>query len=751
VAYDAFISYSHAADARLAPALQRALQRFAKPWWKLRALNLFRDETSLAAASSLTGALLGALDSSRFFVFLASPRAAASKWCNEEIAHWLRNRSPDTLLIVLSEGAVAWDEAAGDFDWQRTDALPPALKGALPAEPFWLDLSWARQDEQLSARDPRFLQVVARLAATLHGRSLEDISGEDVRQHRVTRRVATAASAAILALAVGAGVAAWEATRARDEADRQRIAAQRSEAEARTQRDQAEKALARTLEATDTLVLEIAEGMKDFAGVPRARLRGVLEKAEKILDSLPADGDAPAIRRRRFDMSLVLADALIALGDTDQAYRRARDAHDIARELIARKPDEASLRNDLASTLVIIGDVLTLRGDRAGAAAAFEESRALRARLLEQDPQRSAWQIGLMTSLDRLGDVSRAQGDLARAQAAFEECLDLSERQVWNDPVNMARRRDWAILLGKLGDVLAARGDLAGAMRRYEAALPISRQLTTFEPANTDRRRDLALALERIGQVHLARGEFDAALVAYRESAEIARHLAGSDPRNVGWQRDLAIAALRIGDVHMERADTAEAEKAFAEARAVAARLVRLDPANAQSQRDLATYIDRIGDARVAAGDLAGATGAYDEARSIRTTLLERDPHGVPLLRDVAAGLHKLGDVRLAGKDAAGALGAYREALRIVEELARVDAADPQAQYGLFLAYDRIARGLAAMPGRLGEARDMWKRSTDVAAALAAAGRLEPRNERYVDRTRRSLADAETRLAAGER
>ncbi len=44
--YDAFISYSHAADSRLAPALQRALQRFAKPWWKLRALNLFRGEAS---------------------------------------------------------------------------------------------------------------------------------------------------------------------------------------------------------------------------------------------------------------------------------------------------------------------------------------------------------------------------------------------------------------------------------------------------------------------------------------------------------------------------------------------------------------------------------------------------------------------------------------------------------------------------------------------------------------------------------
>ena len=37
VRYDAFISYSHAADGKLAPNLQDALQRFAKPWYRRRA------------------------------------------------------------------------------------------------------------------------------------------------------------------------------------------------------------------------------------------------------------------------------------------------------------------------------------------------------------------------------------------------------------------------------------------------------------------------------------------------------------------------------------------------------------------------------------------------------------------------------------------------------------------------------------------------------------------------------------------
>lgn len=51
--YDAFVSYSHAADGRLAPALQAGLQSLAKPWYRRRALRVFRDRTSLSASPEL--------------------------------------------------------------------------------------------------------------------------------------------------------------------------------------------------------------------------------------------------------------------------------------------------------------------------------------------------------------------------------------------------------------------------------------------------------------------------------------------------------------------------------------------------------------------------------------------------------------------------------------------------------------------------------------------------------------------------
>jgi hypothetical protein len=55
--YDAFVSYSYAADGRLAPALQAGLQSLAKLWDRRRALRLFWDKASLLASPELWPAI----------------------------------------------------------------------------------------------------------------------------------------------------------------------------------------------------------------------------------------------------------------------------------------------------------------------------------------------------------------------------------------------------------------------------------------------------------------------------------------------------------------------------------------------------------------------------------------------------------------------------------------------------------------------------------------------------------------------
>ena len=206
--YKAFISYSHAADGKLAPTLQSALQKFAKPWYRLRAMRVFRDRTSLAATPSLWSSIEQALKNSDFFLLLASPEAAASPWIAREVSWWLNNRSPATMLIVLTGGQMSWDSAKADFDRQTTSAVTPALLGRLRDEPLYVDLCWARSDDHLSVRNTRFRSAVLDLAATLHARPKDELDGDDVREYRRTRRIAWSAGALLVLLTVSAIIAA---------------------------------------------------------------------------------------------------------------------------------------------------------------------------------------------------------------------------------------------------------------------------------------------------------------------------------------------------------------------------------------------------------------------------------------------------------------------------------------------------------------------------------------------------------------
>src|ERR1700742_682 len=117
--YDAFISYSHARDKPIAAALQSVMQQLGKRWYRLRALRVFRDDTSLSVTPHLWPSIEQALGQSRFFVLLTSPEAAESKWVNKEVAYWLDHNSIDTLLIGVTDGELCWDEAAGDFVWHQ--------------------------------------------------------------------------------------------------------------------------------------------------------------------------------------------------------------------------------------------------------------------------------------------------------------------------------------------------------------------------------------------------------------------------------------------------------------------------------------------------------------------------------------------------------------------------------------------------------------------------------------------------------
>ena len=222
--YNAFISYSHAADGKLAPAIQSALQRLAKPWYRRSKIRIFRDQTSLSANPALWPSIEKALTESEYFLLMASPEAAQSKWVKKEIHWWLSNRTVEKTLILLTDGELAWDETTNDFDWEQTTALAADLRGQFKNEPLYVDLRWAKKEIQLSLRHSQFRAAILDLAAPLHGQPKDELDGEDVRQYRSVRLWIKLAVSLLVILTLSSLFAAYIATQQRDKAVSEEIA-----------------------------------------------------------------------------------------------------------------------------------------------------------------------------------------------------------------------------------------------------------------------------------------------------------------------------------------------------------------------------------------------------------------------------------------------------------------------------------------------------------------------------------------------
>ncbi|MFQ5968815.1 MAG: TIR domain-containing protein, partial [Acidimicrobiia bacterium] len=281
VLYDGFLSYSHAADDLLAPRLQAGLQRFAKPWWKRRALRIFRDDASLSANPHLWSSITDALDESGWFVLLLSPDAAASEWVNREVEYWLSHKEASRIVPVVTEGEFTWADRDISPD---TTAAPPALYGAFSEEPRWVDLRWARTDTDLDLRNTQFRAAVADIASAIRGVPKDELASEEVKQHRRTIRMAWAAGISVATLALPAVVAAVYAVGKGNEAEAQaRISLSRELAAS------AISQLDRDSELSLLLALQAAE-------VSRAVDGRVLREAEEALHA--------ALQRFRLELTL---------------------------------------------------------------------------------------------------------------------------------------------------------------------------------------------------------------------------------------------------------------------------------------------------------------------------------------------------------------------------------------------------------------------------------------------------------------
>lgn len=316
VRFDGFISYSHTADELLAPRLQAALQTFAKPWWKRRALRVFRDQSSLSANPHLWSSITAALDASDWFILLTSPEAAGSLWVDREVSYWREQKDPERIIPVLTDGTLAWDEASGRLD--PHSSVPPSLLDAFTGEPRWVDLRWAEEETQLDLRNGRFREVVADIASSLRGVPKDDLESEEVRQHRRTRRTAWGAGIALAVLAVAAITGTVIAIDQREQAQAQRVLA-----EAETVRAESAESLARSRELAASAINVLDDNPELSVLLGLEAIESAPPGAEQPVEAINALREAIHASRLRTRADVSLSGGFVALDLSPDGTRLA--------------------------------------------------------------------------------------------------------------------------------------------------------------------------------------------------------------------------------------------------------------------------------------------------------------------------------------------------------------------------------------------------------------------------------------------
>src|SRR5262245_28892941 len=393
VVYNAFISYSHAKDKPVAGALQSVMQRLGKPWYRRRAMRIFRDDTTLSATPSLWPSIEQALAQSQFLILVASPEAAASQWVNKEIAYWLEYKSADTLLIALTDGELHWDSSLGDFVRNPGTPLPPAVISRFATEPKWVDLRGYRvRPNRYTAR---FVELAADFAATVLGVAKDDLLSEEVRQQRRALTLAWSTAASFLVL-MGAAVWQWNAAvKSETRAERNFVAAKST---------------------IDTVILDLAQGLKDVEGMRVETVRRILEQAQKAVSQLAARTENdPRVLSSQGAMLYQFSETYLRLGDSQLAYDYAQQSLSIGRDLAAKDPSDPAWQRNHSTALELVGQILTVKGDLNGALVAFRDGLEIQRKLSARDPDNTELRWLSSLFLDKIGRVLLNQNDLSGA------------------------------------------------------------------------------------------------------------------------------------------------------------------------------------------------------------------------------------------------------------------------------------------------------------------------------------------------
>ena len=522
--YKAFISYSWS-DRAWGEWLHRTLETYRTPKLLVgkytplgpaprRLHPIFKDREEEAAGHGIGAAIEEALDNSEFLIVLCSPRSAKSQWVNREVAYFKTHHDKKKILALIVDGEPGASNMPGR---EAEECFPKTLLYEVDAD---LQPTDKAEDFPLAADarktgDGKRLAKL-KLAAAMIGVGLDDLVKRDERRRAVRRRFVMSGMTAGLVVLSGLTVFAFQQ---RDAAQAAQVLAEKAQAEAEFERD----------EAFDLIEFMITDFQDPLAAV------GKLDIYEKVGERLKASFDKRDLSKLDADalgqqarVNLLIGNVDNDRGDLDAALASYKAAAATTAEQLRRDPDNEQRIFDHSQSVFWVGYIAWQRGDVATAESHWAQYHEQANRLVMLNPDNEDWQAELMYAHSNLGTLGMDKGEAKKAEGHFRESLTLA-KAIYGEAPEAA---DEAIELGQsyswLGESLhrQARIDEAYEVGRlekevYKTALVSNAQHAGLKESNAIVEYNLAQSLIAANKVDLAEMHARTAVALASELLEI--------------------------------------------------------------------------------------------------------------------------------------------------------------------------------------------------------------------------------------
>jgi tetratricopeptide (TPR) repeat protein len=347
-----------------------------------------------------------------------------------------------------------------------------------------------------------------------------------LRRARQMRLLRYGTVAAIFVFAIAAGISAWLATDARDEAERRREDAQ---------------------ELVAFMLGDLRERLEPIGRLDL--LDSVMSKALGQLRERPVESMSASERADLGEALRQIGQIHAARADYDDALSAFRESLALAQDLQARDPHNPERLFELGNAWYWVGYIPYFTGDFDETEVAWLHYLETARKLVGMEPDNPDWRLELYYANNNLGAVESLRGQSREAIHWHREAARLAEALADDDPAEPTFRRQLAESLSFLSSELGHLGQYEESLASRRRAMKINDELVARDPDNMRWRNAQARGRFLLGELLTVIDDPEAVPQLERSVAEL-EGLVEFDPSNREWARDLCYAHTALAGAY---------------------------------------------------------------------------------------------------------------------------------------------------------------------------------------------------------